>query len=113
VARSSRSAKVAPSDTTSCVSRVAGVSIRGKNTSLSVPLLSVYQTLLPLVREVPNPSLSPGDQVEAAPGAPGAGGAATAGVGTATPANAASRAPTVSRATPRRVRLPAGTRRGA
>src|SRR5512132_3759479 len=69
---SSRSAKVAPSDTASCVSRVAGVSIRGKKTSLSAPSFSVYQALLAPARAVPKPSLSPGDQVAASPGAPGA-----------------------------------------
>jgi hypothetical protein len=107
---SSRSAKLLPSETTSWVSRVAGVSIRGKNTSLSTPWLSVYQTLLARVRAVPKPSLSPGDQVEAAPGTPGAGGAAAAPAGTATPTAAASRAATASRATLRRARMPVGTR---
>src|SRR3954468_20116224 len=69
VAVSSRSLNVEPSETTNCVSRLLSVSILGKYTSLIVPAFSVYQTLLadaPIA--VPKPSLSPGDQVAAAPG---------------------------------------------
>src|SRR6266545_4927828 len=94
---SSRSAKVAPSDTASCVSRVAGVSSRGKKTSLSAPSFSVYQTLLAPARAVPKPSLSPGDQVDACPGAPGAWEPVAAETGTApTPANVPRSAPAAS-----------------
>src|SRR3954447_4144496 len=74
VAVSSRSLNVAPSETTNWVSRLLSVSILGKYTSLIVPALSVYQTLLAAAPiAVPKPSLSPGDQVAAAPGYPGAG----------------------------------------
>src|SRR4051812_11591394 len=74
VAVSSRSLNVEPSETTSWVSLLLSVSILGKYTSLIVPALSVYQTLLAAAPiAVPKPSLSPGDQVAAAPGYPGAG----------------------------------------